>query len=696
MNDKLSYWDLKIRTLASKALHELTELDTDYMLNSVLPILINRCQSQSVFERHGALCGIAQIITALNAANVEFPAQIQKHIKMIIPKLEKNRGYRGRGGERVREQCCRVMEALCNAQFTLSDKGINRYQESIDENLRIPQEFVQDAAVSALRALTTYYHNDTDANDANKRCSKITQKWCTELNKEIIASVTRGYSRGLGVLNKNLILPHLKQVIDSLIRKSLITEQEDTRDYETRKFCCIALADLCQIIGVSEQYEYEWSPQEDENDEKNNDSDDDDDDELRKLGIDIDVTKERHQRIAYQKKITDEKFEFMFDTKGDESSMLYDRIVGALVMRFEDYEVDRRGDVGSFVREHNLMQMFRVMVVLAKAGKKSDGKTAWLRPKLPTLILNHILRQLSEKLDRVRRAAGKVIELIFDSEDADIQRIVFEDDAQIRSIFAGHGGLDWSAPSEVFPLLVKALDLESYRRSIIEGLLQSVGCINSTMSRLTLETLEPYMNGLADNNMKGQLIAIGNDLIYCLKKRHLNRLFMIPFLKGIGILLSEKVYFEPLQNDKENGTVFAAKLHAQLKKECYKSTDILKLLTSIKVFIGLALFEETRERALQRLMVFLGYQYPALRKQTCLELSSAIAAFGDKIIKNEEKQNAAFDYLSTNVWGGLDLEAVRAQRNECFDMFGIKPPKLKGLKKKKAKRKVEKKDDDEL
>merc|ERR1711933_63487 len=116
------------------------------MQESVLPILINRCQSQSVFERHGALCGIAQILNALNAQGIKVSDQLQKHVKMIIPKLEKNRGYRGRGGERVREQCCRVMEAFCNAQFKITEKGINRYQESIDENLRIPQEFVQNAA----------------------------------------------------------------------------------------------------------------------------------------------------------------------------------------------------------------------------------------------------------------------------------------------------------------------------------------------------------------------------------------------------------------------------------------------------------------------------------------------------------------------------------------------------------------------
>ena len=686
VNNKLNYWDLKIRQLSAKSLYELTELDTNYMTNEVLPILINRCQSQSVFERHGGLCGIALIIKRLNELQLEFEPELQKHIKNIIPKLEKNRGYRGRGGDRVREECCNVMAAFCTAKFTLSQKGIDRFQQSIDENLRIPQEFVQDSALNALKALSkNYYTTTTEA-----RCKNVTLKWCGELRKEIIASVTRGYSRGLGALSKYLILPHLKEVVDTLIMKSLITEKEDTRDYETRKFCCIALADLVENIGISEEYQYKWNAKEDE---KRDDDNDDDEEELRRLGIDLDVTKEKYERSRHYAPILDEKFKFLFDIDGPESSLLYDRIVGALLLRFEDYEVDRRGDVGSFVRQFDLMQIYRVMVLLSKAGKKKDGN-AWLRPKLPTLILNMILRQLAEKLDRVRRSAGAVIELIFDCDDEDVQSIRFDHDAQIRAIFAGHskidGGLDWSNPALVFPLLVKALDLESYRRCILEGLLQSIGCINSQMSKLALESLEPYMNGLVDNNdVNGdgnhanvqQLVLIGKDILYCIKKRHLNQLFMVPFLKAIGILLADKIYFEPLQNDEKYGSEFAKKMYGQLKKECYKSTDIMKLMTSIKVFVGLILFPATRESALQRLMIFMGYQYPALRKQTVLEVSSAIAAYGEKIIKNENKQNIAFDYLSTNVWGGTDLDRIREQRNKLFDMFDIKPPKLKKKKK---------------
>ena len=41
--------------------------------------------------------------------------------------------------------------------------------------------------------------------------------------------------------------------------------------------------------------------------------------------------------------------------------------------------------------------------------------------------------------------------------------------------------LDWSSPDDVFPILTEVLTLPSYRRTIFEGLLQSLGAMTSSM-----------------------------------------------------------------------------------------------------------------------------------------------------------------------------------------------------------------------
>ena len=130
----------------------------------------------------------------------------------------------------------------------------------------------------------------------------MTLKRCNELQTSRKAAVTRG----LGVLSKNYILPHLKIVIDTLINKSVFTANHHARHYETRRYCCIALSDIvCNEydIGIDDYSKYcTWSSEEQDiesetdgkKDDNDNDTDDDDDGnnyELVKLGL-IDVTRE--------------------------------------------------------------------------------------------------------------------------------------------------------------------------------------------------------------------------------------------------------------------------------------------------------------------------------------------------------------------------------------------------------------------
>ena len=101
--------------MAGKALYELTGLDAAYMATQELPIIINRCQSQSVFEGHGGLCGVALIIGRLSDLEVAMEAELQKHMKNIVPKLEKNRGYRGRAAQQGDAQ----MKQICDDFWVL-------------------------------------------------------------------------------------------------------------------------------------------------------------------------------------------------------------------------------------------------------------------------------------------------------------------------------------------------------------------------------------------------------------------------------------------------------------------------------------------------------------------------------------------------------------------------------------------------
>ncbi len=68
--------------------------------------------------------------------------------------------------------------------FNITSKLINIYQKTIDENLKIPQDFVQNSAENALKQLNINYYSMLESESEN-----ITIKWCNILKNEIIASI---------------------------------------------------------------------------------------------------------------------------------------------------------------------------------------------------------------------------------------------------------------------------------------------------------------------------------------------------------------------------------------------------------------------------------------------------------------------------------------------------------------------------
>lgn len=128
---KLCHWDHRIRTLASKSLNGLTVFNTNFMAQIVVPFLLDKCIDDSLFVRHGALLGLAEIILALG---VICDKNEDKHITVVtfisettlsiiselVPAIEKARLYRGRGGEIMRSSVCRFIECISLAKLPLT------------------------------------------------------------------------------------------------------------------------------------------------------------------------------------------------------------------------------------------------------------------------------------------------------------------------------------------------------------------------------------------------------------------------------------------------------------------------------------------------------------------------------------------------------------------------------------------------
>ncbi len=168
---KLFHWDSDIRELSARTLGRFAVLDPKHAIDTTLPDLLERTTSAQLFERHGSVLAIAEIVLSLavgvpsTAASesvastghsgsftpTPLPEDTLTAIRNIVPRAEKARAYRGRGGELVRAAVCRLIECMCLAGHPLSRRAALRLLDTLEECLKHPYDSIQRAASAALR-----------------------------------------------------------------------------------------------------------------------------------------------------------------------------------------------------------------------------------------------------------------------------------------------------------------------------------------------------------------------------------------------------------------------------------------------------------------------------------------------------------------------------------------------------------------
>jgi hypothetical protein len=84
-----------------------------------MPNLLAKSTNSELCVRHGAVVGLSEIVLALKK---KLPDDSVTDLSELVPKLEKLRLYRGRGGEVMRAAVCRYIECLSLADVPLTVK----------------------------------------------------------------------------------------------------------------------------------------------------------------------------------------------------------------------------------------------------------------------------------------------------------------------------------------------------------------------------------------------------------------------------------------------------------------------------------------------------------------------------------------------------------------------------------------------
>eukprot|EP00931_Biecheleriopsis_adriatica_P103359 TRINITY_DN78205_c0_g1_i1.p1 TRINITY_DN78205_c0_g1~~TRINITY_DN78205_c0_g1_i1.p1 ORF type:complete len:1345 (-),score=315.69 TRINITY_DN78205_c0_g1_i1:44-4051(-) len=370
----------------------------------------------------------------------------------------------------------------------------------------------------------------------------------------------------------------------------------------------------------------------------------------------------------------------------DEMGLLLDALEAAMA----DYALDRRGDVGSWVRE----VATEVIAALLEAQRHEPSDQA---PSLPdsatsTKLLALMMQQAVEKIDRLReRIFGLLRRLLCTSEEAACDdgmtlayrrvchseaydALVIADTACRASPSKGRGKARRAWPpgqmdalssalqrreddevlkptvsssssskadplqakadtnAAVFDALVPLLAYEEYRPALMMGLVVSVGGLTEHTAKDAKRALLRHLTSResAASEVCSELLRIFERAGFRDSEPEARRL-LAPLLNTLGILLAQDLVPQS----------FAADFLEKTSRAVRNTRDIVRLRAAVAALIGLLKWPgAVRRKSLSTLLQFLGYSFPTVRQATAqalyirlleeegdLDLSSGEASF---------------------------------------------------------------------
>jgi tubulin-specific chaperone D len=133
------------------------------------------------------------------------------------------------------------------------------------------------------------------------------------------------------------------------------------------------------------------------------------------------------------------------------------RIWSILTECLDDYSIDSRGDVGSWIR----MSACESLVPLYPNIKEDIRVT-----------IGKLLRLSVERMDRVRSVAGRTLCVIIPSSnvETDLKEFIDKIDGDMFAI-----------PSKIYPAAVQLLSINTYRQEVLTGFIVSAGGLGESL-----------------------------------------------------------------------------------------------------------------------------------------------------------------------------------------------------------------------
>ena len=251
-------------------------------------------------------------------------------------------------------------------------------------------------------------------------------------------------------------------------------------------------------------------------------------------------------------------------------------VYDAFLLSLEDYTLDRRGDVGAWVREAALSGIEAVSLALLRTDAS----------KLPASVVSQfmpcLVQQAVEKIDRTRGHAGRIFHtLLHATASSDGRPLVgIKCHSELVAIFPPNAEIKWSVESETFPRFVRLLGLPDYSHRLLLGLIVSVGGLTE---RLVKNSSQSLFHELQATGPEG-LSQFCTNLLDIFKKYQKDDRVTYPLFKFLDQMLTASCMESVL---KEQSSGFPLALFTLCKTEVARCGDPNKLMASSDVFCQL-------------------------------------------------------------------------------------------------------------
>ncbi|KAI5779902.1 tubulin folding cofactor D C terminal-domain-containing protein [Peziza echinospora] len=326
----------------------------------------------------------------------------------------------------------------------------------------------------------------------------------------------------------------------------------------------------------------------------------------------------------------------------------------------DDYAVDSRGDVGSWVR----MDCIKAVIEGWNSGALNFG----LGEELMSGLIQRLVRLSVEKLDKLRSGAFEALHAVLYRPGIEAER-----GKKVEKLSDLGVLIDWSLPADVYTtstapeyytalLPILTCPFPDVIEAFLTGYMLSSGSGSDSLLRASNSALWNYLD--SDGVDAKQLAVVSERLAQILEKsiKDTSERITVPCLQTIGVGLETGV----LAGDKAVqggwGTAGEKKLFMAAQSAHKGSGSVGKLAGAVRVYrvLGISGGDVVRGLVIKKLVAMLGHPFPKVRSEVAEALYLVVTISGS----GGEKEKKAELELEETDWMGKNVKAkVAAVKN---------------------------------